>query len=945
MNLAKQPRGTQVFARAVAITFCAISAMPLCAQGDSSANAGDIAVTRGAEWVSAPVSPTRLTVDMRLLPRVPAWKPGDPIVEIPRQFYGDPNAPVPVPVNKTAATDPLVDQQRSYQPSAPQGGGFTTPLVNINVLGSGAQPNDPTGDIGTLQFVAAINGTGGGNLAVYNKSTGAQVIGPTLISSLNNTGGGACASGLGDPVVLFDELANRWVITEFSSQAGRSLCVYLSDVADLSGTVTWTRYAFQLPSFPDYPKYGVWPDAYFVGANESSTGGQRPFYALDRLRMLAGQAATLQRLTIPNLAGFGFQMTQPADLSGTDLPPTGSPAYFMRHRDDESHNAGSNDPMQDFLELFEFRVDWTTPANSSITGPISIPIPEFSSNLNGLSAFNAFPQPSAQKLDPLRETVMHRLAYRNLGAYEALVGNLTTDLFLGAGSTFPDDTGAVRWFELRRQRNANIIFADGFGDPVTAGQGAWALQQVGTFAPSDGTPAEQADRWMAASNIDSSGNIALAYNTVRQAPGIFAGLRYTGRLQGDAAGVMTAPETEIVAGTGSVSGERWGDYNDMGVDPVDGCTFWFIGNYALGSARTNRAVAFRHSECGTPTFSLATTPSEVAVCANTPTPTNAPPVTVNVGSVNGYTTPVALTFASPPPTGIAGTFTPPVVIPSGTSTLQLSATNATAPGDRIITVRGTSGAIVKDRAVILDVATAVAPAPTLTAPANAAVGVATQPTFTWTAAAQAQGYVVEASTSSGFGTLLFTQVAVGTSLVSPVTLPASTQIFWRVRATNQCGVGQNSTVFSFTTAAEFCRTPALAIPDNNPTGATDELVIAAGANLTDLNVAVQIGHTWPGDLDLVLTRVGAPNTVVNIGTRLGGTGCQVDNVDVTLDDEAAGAIVCSPSPPGISGVLRPTSALTPFDGQSLAGTWRLTVIDRAGQDTGTLTRWCLLPSQ
>ncbi len=942
MTPVKHLCGARAVVRSLAVTLCALTVTSVFAQGMGTPETP--AVTRGAEWVSAPVSPTRLTVDMRLLPRVPAWKPGDPIVEIPRQFFGDPNAPIPVPVNPTATTDPLVELQRSHQPATTQGGGFSTPLVNINVLGSGAQPNDPTGDIGTLQFVAAINGSGGGNLAVYNKATGAQVIGPTLISSLNNTGGGACASGLGDPIVLFDELANRWLITEFSTQAGRSLCVYISDVADLSGTVTWTRYAFQLPSFPDYPKYGLWPDAYYVGANEGGTSGQRPFYAMDRLRMLAGQPATLQRLTVPNLAGFGFQMTQPADLSGTDLPPAGSPGIFMRHRDDEAHNAGSNNPTQDFLEMFEFRVDWTTPANSSITGPVSIAIPEFSSNLNGLSAFQAFPQPSGQRLDPLRETVMHRLAYRNLGSYEVLVGNLVTDLFLGAGSTFLDDTGAIRWFELRRQRNPEIIFADGYGDAGASAQGSWTVHQVGTFAPADGTPAEQADRWMAASNIDSSGNIALAYNTVRQAPGIFAGLRYTGRLQGDASGVMTAPETQIVAGTGSVSGERWGDYNDMGVDPVDGCTFWFVGNYALGTARTNRAVSFRHDECGTPSFSLSTTPTEVGVCANSPAPTNAPPITVNVGSVNGYTTPVALTLL-PPPFGIAGTFSPPVVTPSGTSTLQLSATGATVPGDRVVTVRGTSGSIIKDRNVTLDVATAVASAPLLTAPANAAVGVATQPTFTWTAATQAQGYLVEASTSSGFGTLLFSQATVGTSLVSPVTLPASTQVFWRVRATNQCGVGQNSAVFSFTTAAEFCRSPALAIPDNNATGATDELVIPAGANLSDLNVLVQIGHTWPGDLDLVLTRVGTPNTVVNIGTRLGGTGCQIDNVDVTLDDEAAGPIVCGASPPGISGVRRPTSALTPFDGQSLAGTWRLTVIDRAGQDTGTLTRWCLLPAQ
>jgi hypothetical protein len=809
--------------------------------------ADGVTVRYGAEWVSAPVTPTTKTVDMQALPPAPEWQPGDPIVEIPRQFYGDPKAPIPVPANPVAGSDPLAARQR--EAGARTGGGFGTPVLNFNVLQGTAQPNDPTGDIGTLQYVAAINGPGGGQFAVYDKVTGNQVVAPTLMEGLGT--GGVCASGLGDPIVVFDELASRWVITEFSTQAGNSLCVYISNTADLSGTVTWTRYAFTLPSFPDYPKYGVWPDAYYVGANEGGTGGARPLYAMNRVAMLAGQPATLQRLTTPSLSGFGFQMIQPADITGGAAPPAGSPGIFMRHRDDEVHNPAPNDPLRDFLQLYEYRVDWTTPANSSITGPIAVPIAEFSSNLNGLSAFEAFPQPSGTRLDPLRETVMHRLAYRNLGTYEALVGNLVTDLFLGAGSTFPDDTGAVRWFELRRSLGpGETLFLNGFEDS-SPNPNPWTLHQEGTYAPTDGTPLEQADRWMAASSIDEAGNIGLAYNVVRQSPAISTGVRYTGRLASDPLGVMTEAEVTAVAGSASTSGIRWGDYADMGVDPVDGCTFWFVGNYSNAGVRSNRAVAFRHDACGSPTFTLSANPNAVSVCANAATPTPAAPVTLNAGTVNGFQAPVDLTFPNPFPTGVAGTTVPSTIATlPGTSTLTLTATNAATPGALPITVRGTSGAITRNSIVTLNVTTATPAAPTQTAPANNATGVSLTPTLQWTGAPQSGGFVVELATDAGFTNIVFTaSPAAGSTgvAVSPA-LQTQTQYFWRVRSSNFCGNGPNSPVFSFTTrpppgTCPAGTNPATLFTDNVETGTNGWTVSGTGAQNWTISTQRPFGGT------------------------------------------------------------------------------------------------------
>lgn len=922
--------------------------------------ADGVTVRQGAEWVSPPSIPSVLTVDMQRLPPAPEWKPGDPLIEIPRQFYGDINAPTPVPVNPVSGHDRLADLQRAFDRNRGESRSFTTPVQNFEGIRSTANPNDPTGDVGTRQFVMSINGSGGSQVAIYDKETGAQVGNNFSMSSLGS--GGLCATaGAGDPIILFDELANRWVLTEFTG-SGNLLCIYLSNTDDLSGAVTWTRYSFAFPAFPDYPKYGVWPDAYYVGANEGGTSGRRPFYAMDRVRMLAGEAATMQRLTVPNLAGFGFQMTQPADISGSNAPDPGTPGIFMRHRDDEAHNAGSNNATKDFLEMFQFTVDWTTPANSNIAGPISFDIAEFSSNLNGLSAFQAFPQPNGQRIDPLRETVMHRLVYRRFDTYEALVGNFVTDLFLGPGSIYPDDTGAVRWFELRRSlSNPDVLFRNGFeaGMQIEGNQAQWTLHQEGTFAPEDnpGVPADQADRWMAASNIDSAGNIGLAYNVVRQAPAISTGIRYTGRLNGDPLGVMTLGETVAVTGSGNTgtgtAAQRWGDYNDMGVDPVDGCTFWFVGNYANNTlnptnSRANRVVAFKHDACGTPGFTLSAPVSTASVCAPTGTTVNAAPLTVSVGQISGFSGPVSLSFQNPP-AGVTAGVTPSTVNPPGSTQVTLGANSAAAASNNIVLEASSPGATSRNVAFTLNVATAAPAAPAPSAPANGATAVSTAPTFSWAAVSGATGYVVEASTDPSFATLLFTQNVSGTSLLSPVTLPPGAQIHWRVRASNICGAGSNSTSFSFTTGNEFCRSPNIAIPDNNTIGVSDELVVSGtSGTVSNLDVVVDIDHTWVADLRLRLTRV-SDGTLINLMTNPTNnpTGsCSGDNVRVTYDDQAtipAQSGCIANAVPTMEGLRIPQAALSAFNGQSLNGTWRLTVIDSVGEDTGTLLRWCLKP--
>lgn len=200
-----------------------------------------------------------------------------------------------------------------------------------------------------------INGGGGALFTIHDKTSGAVITGPTNLDSL---GSGNCSNGFGDPVVLYDRDADRWMLSEFSS-SGNRLCVYVSLTSDPIGG-GWCNYDFTATNFPDYPKYAAWPDAYYVGSNENSPAA----YAFDRANMLTCTTARpIQRFTAPQLGGFGFQALTPSDLDGTDLPPAGSPAYFLRHNDDEAH--GGSTPGQDFLQIFEFDVDTATTRRST----------------------------------------------------------------------------------------------------------------------------------------------------------------------------------------------------------------------------------------------------------------------------------------------------------------------------------------------------------------------------------------------------------------------------------------------------------------------------------------------------------------------------------------------------------------------------------------------------
>ena len=444
----------------------------------------------------------------------------------------------------------LPDSMVQATPAAPL---MPTPVQSVEGVGNvnAVLPPDTNGDVGPNHFVQWVNLS----FAVYSKGTPstppALLYGPAPANTLWSGFGGPCETrNDGDPIVRYDHLADRWVMSQLAipnSFFGLLFgpfyeCIAVSATPDPLGA--YYRYQYSFTKLNDYPKMGVWSDGYYMTMNQYSAislqwAGQG-VVAFDRAKMLAGQPASAIYYDLApvdmNLAGM-----LPADLDGPQ-PPAGSPAYFVQ-ADDDAWGAAP-----DQLQIWKFHTDWISPAQSSFTRVAALPTAPFDSDLCGY-ARNCIPQPgTTAKVDAISDRLMYRLQYRNFGTHETLVVNETVD----ADGT---DHAGIRWYEIRNPGTAPVIY------------------QQGTYAP------DSDHRWLGSAAMDSAGNIALGFSVSGAAT--FPSIRYTGRLATDPLNVMTLGEADLMVGTGSqlhTSG-RWGDYSSLVVDPVDDCTFWYTQEY------------------------------------------------------------------------------------------------------------------------------------------------------------------------------------------------------------------------------------------------------------------------------------------------------------------------------------------------------------------------------
>src|SRR5882672_1108925 len=536
-----------------------------------------------------------------------------------------------------------------------------TPVVGTSFegLGSGqygfsitGAPPDTNGTVGATQYVQWVNTS----FAVFNKTTGALIAGPTAGNALwSGFGGGCQTNNDGDPVVLYDKQAQRWVFSQFSVTTTPFLqCVAVSTTSDATGT--YNRYSFQYNNFDDYPKMGVWPDGYYETFNmfNGNTFVGADVCAYNRTAMLNGQSAT--QICFQQGSSVGGLL--PSDLDGTTAPPAGSPNYVL--------NFGTNN-----LNLYKFHVDFTTPSNSTFTGPTVINVAAFTPLCSGGTCVV---QPgTTQRLDSLADRLMYRLAYRNFATHESLVTNHSVSVTGGGG---------VRWYEIQNPS----------GPPSVAEQG--------TFAP------DSSYRWMGSIATDQAGDMAVGYSV--SSSSINPSIRYTGRVPTDPTGTMEA-EVNIVSGTGSQTAtlSRWGDYSAMQVDPVDDCTFWFTTEYMKTNGTFNwntRIANFKFPGCGgtpTPDYTIGANPSSLTI-----TQGGSGTSTITITSINGFNSATTLS-ASGLPSGVTAAFSPnPVTPPANgnvTSTLTLTASGTATTGTTSVTVTGTSGALSHSTTISLTV--------------------------------------------------------------------------------------------------------------------------------------------------------------------------------------------------------------------------------------------------
>lgn len=765
----------------------------------------------------------------------------------------------------------------------------------------GFVPPDPTGAVGPNHYVHAVNSA----FKIFDKS-GNVLAGPSNLGTLwpGNVNDG-------DPIILYDQLADRWFISQFNT-SNNGLMIAVSTTPDPTGT--YNTWEYPLDSFPDYPHYTIWHDAYYMTANKSANNT----FALDRQALIDGDAnPAIVGFTLPGIIPNTNTVfsPEPANLLGGSYDAN-TPGYIVYLQDDGWSGAIT----EDHLKIWEIDMDWVTTSNSTVSSvPLQLPTVPFESTFAPFGTGDVAQPGTTQKIDMIGGVISYMVNYRKFAGHNSMIVTFNVDV---DGS----DTSGIRWFELRNDSS-----------------NPWSIYQEGTYAPADGH-----SRFMGSAAIDAQGNIGLGFNIASTT--LPAGIRYTGRYFDDPLGTMTVAETTIVDGIGvQTFSNRFGDYSHLTMDPDD-FTFWHTAEYFTATnSWSTRIASFSLSGGFENDLGVADiiSPSDATLGS-----TESVQVRVkNYGVLDQSNFDIELrlddvlvateTYAGTLTAGTSDTFTfaQTVDLSTGGQTYVLKAKTILGSDEFNANDEFTKNV----RNVFLnDVGVTAITAPESGEGLGSEIVTVTIENF---GTADQTGFNVNYIIDGG--TPVVETVGVNVPAGSSISYSFATQAnlstvgaYSFTSSTLLGGDGDASNNMASSTVINFDCTTATNdanFPIGPNAGTVTESIINIPDNkvIADINVTVNLFHTFDGDLQIKL--VGPDNTEVILSDENGGSGSNY--TDTVFDDDASVNISSGSAP--FTGSFIPDGDLNDFNGLSSAGDWKLVITDNYNGDGGALLDWTI----